>query len=541
MAEQKHAFQAEVAKLLSIVAHSLYSEKQIFLRELISNASDACDKARYAALTTPDLLKDDPEFKLVIAADKKAKTLTISDNGIGMSRDELIRDLGTIARSGTANFVAGLTGDAKKDISLIGQFGVGFYSAFMVADRVEVVSRKAGAAEAARWISDGQGEYTVAEADKAKRGTEVTLHIKDDEAEFLEPMRLRTIIHTYSDHIALPIYLVENGTETLVNAAKALWTRPRADITESQYAEFYRHVAHAMDKPALTLHWKAEGTIEYTALLFAPETRPFDLFTTERQHRVKLYVRRVFITDKCEGLVPPWLRFLQGVIDSEDLPLNISRELLQSNPVVTRIRNQVAKRVLSELDKFAEKEPESYVALWNNFGAVLKEGLYEDREHRDEIVKIARFRTTGGDALASLEDYVGRMKPGQDAIYYITGDNLDAVQKSPQLEGFRARGVEVLLLTDPVDEFWVPSLGQFKDKPFKSATKAGSDLSAIPLAEGAAKPAEAANADAGGIDALLASFRLTLKDAVKDVRKSDRLTDSPVCLIADESDLDMRL
>ena len=541
MAEQKHAFQAEVAKLLTIVAHSLYSEKQIFLRELISNASDACDKLRYAALTNPELTKDEPEFKVVIAADKKARTLTISDNGIGMSRDELVRDLGTIARSGTANFVAGLTGDSKKDMSAIGQFGVGFYSSFMVADRVEVVSRKAGETEAWRWSSDGQGEYTVAEAEKDKRGAEVTLHIKEGEAEFLEPVRLRNIIHTYSDHIALPIHLVEDGKENLVNEAKALWTRPRADITEQQYAEFYRHVAHAMDKPALTLHWKAEGTIEYSALLFVPESRPFDLFTAERQHRAKLYVRRVFITDKCEGLVPPWLRFLRGVIDSEDLPLNISRELLQSNPVVTRIRSQVARRVLSELEKFADKEPESYAAVWNDFGAVLKEGIYEDRELRDDIVKVARFRTTAGDTLASLDDYVGRMKPGQSAIYYITGESLEAVQKSPQLEGFRARGVEVLLLTDPVDEFWVPSVGDYKEKPFKSATKAGADLSAIPRADGAAKPDAPAEADAAGVDALLASFRLTLKDAVKDVRKSDRLTDSPVCLVADESDLDIRL
>ena len=540
MAEEKLPFQTEVARLLDIVARSLYSEKEIFLRELISNASDACDRLRYQALTAPELTAGDTELRIRVRADKAQRTLTIEDNGIGMGHDELIAELGTIARSGTGRFLDGLSGDAKKDVALIGQFGVGFYSAFMVADRVEVLARKAGEDKSWRWFSEGKGEFTVAESEKPGRGVSVTLHLREGEDEFLEPPRLRRIIQTYSDHIALPILLFESGKENRANAASALWARPKSDITEQQYKEFYRHVAHTLDSPALTLHWRAEGMNEYAALLFVPEARPLDLFTPERAHGVKLYVKRVFITDKCDGLVPPWLRFLRGVVDSEDLPLNISREMLQANPRVARIRQGIAKRVLGDLARMAEKEAEQHRRIWENFGAVLKEGIYEDHEHRNELVKIARFRTTAGDQLASLEDYVGRLREGQGAIYYITGESIEAVKRSPQLEGFAARGIEVLLLTDAVDEFWIPALGDYDGKSFRSVTKSGADLGAIPLSESASGDAAVAEA-AEGVGALVASFKLSLGEAVKDVRLSERLTDSPVCLVADAGDLDMRL
>ena len=544
MAEETLSFRTEVGKILHIVANALYSDKQVFLRELISNASDACDRLRYLALTQPDLTKDDAEFRVKIIADAKARTLTIADNGIGMNRDGLVEDLGTIARSGSSAFLEQLSGDAGKDLALIGQFGVGFYSAFMVADRVEVLSRRAGEAQGWHWVSDGQGSFTIGEADKNSRGTTITLHLKKDADEFLEPARLRRIVATYSDHISLPIVLVEDGKDETVNRGSALWSRAKSEITDDQYKEFYRHVGHMMDEPWLTLHWKAEGRVQYTGLLFVPSMRPMDVFQPERRHGVKLYVKRVFITDRCEELVPPWLRFLRGLVDSEDLPLNVSREMLQRNPLVSRIRSAVTKRVLGDLGRKAEKEPEDYAKFWDNFGAVLKEGLYEDQENRDELLKLARFRSTHGDKLVSLDDYVGRMKPGQQSIYYISGAEIDSLSRSPQLEGFRAKGVEVLLLTDPVDDFWIPTVGAYKDKPFRSATRAGAELGAIEgdKAEktGDEKKAEAAE-KAPGIDSLLAMFKLELGDKVKDVRVSERLTDSPVCLVADDGDIDIHL
>src|SRR5438270_1704180 len=454
---ETRTFQAEVSRLLDIVAHSLYSEKEIFLRELISNASDACDRLRYAALTQPDLAGEDSNFRVVLTPDKGARTLTVDDNGVGMSHDELIENLGTIARSGTAAFMANLGQDKDKgkDVSLIGQFGVGFYSAFMVAETVDVISRKAGDGAAWRWTSDGKGEFTIEEAEKAARGTTIVLHLRKDDEEFLDPHRLRHIVKTYSDHIALPILLKEGdpkdgGGEETLNAASALWTRSKSEITPEQYKEFYHHVAHSFDEPWLTLHARAEGKIEYTNLLFVPSSKPFDLFDPQRKNHVKLYVRRVFITDDCQSLLPPYLRFLRGVVDSEDLPLNVSREMLQNNPILSRIKSQLTKRVIGELAKKAADASAEYAKFWDNFGAVLKEGLYEDREHRDELLGLARFRSTTRDELVSLDDYVAAMKPGQDAIYTIHGDNLDVIKKSPQLEGFRARGVEVLLLTDPI-------------------------------------------------------------------------------------------
>jgi molecular chaperone HtpG len=538
-APETHHFQAEVSRLLDIVAHSLYSDRRIFLRELISNAADACDRLRYEGQSRPELLAGDPELRITIAIDKPNRVLTIADNGIGMSHDDLVENLGTIARSGTAKFMQTLSGDAKKDVSLIGQFGVGFYSAYMVADRVNVVSRKAGEDSAWQWSSDGRGAYTVTPAERAGRGTSVMLHMREDAGEFLEPLRLRAIVAQYSDHIALPIVLKGEKDET-INRASALWTRAKGEVTADQHKEFYAHVAHTGDEPWLTLHWRAEGKIEYSSLLYIPSSRPFDLFEPERRHGVRLYVRRVFITDKCEDLVPRYLRFLRGVVDSEDLPLNISREMLQHNPVLSLIRTGVTNRVLADLEKKAKESAEDYAKFWENFGAVLKEGLYEDRERRDALLALARFRTTTQDGLSSLADIVARMKPGQEAIFYIAGDESKALATSPQLEGFRKRGVEVLLFTDPVDEFWVNAVGAFQGKPFKSVTRGAADLSKI---AGDDKKEETPKPEtpSGDVGALVALFRLALQDDVKDVRVSERLTDSPVCLVADENDLDMHL
>jgi molecular chaperone HtpG len=533
-------FEAETSRLLDIVAHSLYSEKQIFLRELISNASDACDRLRYAALTEPALVEGDAHYRVVLTPVKSSRTLTIADNGIGMNREELIDNLGTIARSGTASFVGALTGEAKSDLSLIGQFGVGFYSAFMVADRVEVLSRKAGDREGWRWTSDGKGTFTVEPAPDVPRGVRIALHLREGDEEYLEPHRLREIVKTYSDHIALPIVLADGNKEDTINTASALWTRPRADITDEQYKEFYHHVGHGFDDPWLTLHAKAEGTLEYTYLLFVPSTKPFDLFDPERKSRLKLYVRRVFITDEGSELLPAYLRFLRGIVDSEDLPLNVSREMLQSNPMVARMRQQLVRRLLGELGRKASEAAGEYARFWDNFGAVLKEGLYEDREHRDTLLGLARFRSTTREGLVSLDDYIAAMRPGQEAIYTITGDNLDLLAKSPQLEGFSARGVEVLLLTDPIDEFWVPAIATYKEKPFKSATRGGADLAKIAGPE-ATKDDGEKPAPSPKLSSLIAIFKLALGEAVKDVRSSERLTDSAVCLVADEGDLDMHL
>lgn len=536
MSAQQMPFRAEVSRLLEIVAHSLYSDKEVFLRELISNAADACDKLRYEAITQPELLGDDPDFKIKVSIDKKARTVTVSDNGIGMTRDELIENLGTIAQSGTSAFLDKLKESPKSDVSQIGQFGVGFYSAFMVAQAVEVNSRKAGLEESWTWESAGQGEFSVEEGAKPSRGTEVIVYLKQNEDEFLDPIRLRDIIEKYSDFISIPVIL--EGEEKPANRAGALWLRPKNEITPEQYKEFYHYAAHAFGEPALTMHWRAEGRIEYTSLLFVPDTKPFDLFDPKRQHGVKLYVKRVFITDHAEGLVPPWLRFLRGVVDSEDLPLNVSREMLQNNPMIAKIRQGVTKRVLSDLNKYASENPEGYMKLWDNFGAVLKEGLYEDFEHRGELAKLVRCYSSAGDKQTSLADYFSRMKPGQESIFYLCGENLEQLRRNPHLEGFKAKGVEVLLLTQTVDDFWPSAMGEFEGKTFKSITRAGEDLGKI---EGEKKEEKAEKPAAEGTDDLIALIKLTLGDAVKDVRKSDRLTSSPVCLTADEGDLDIHL
>jgi molecular chaperone HtpG len=544
---ERHGFQAEVARLLDIVAHSLYSDKAVFLRELISNASDACDKLRYLSLTQPGLAADDPAFRVSLSVDRSARTLTVTDNGIGMSRDELVENLGTIARSGTAAFLKQACGgarkttngeDAKKDLALIGQFGVGFYAAFMVADQVEVLTRRAGEDAGWRWVSDGKGEFTVSPAAVETRGTRIVLHLKTGEDEFLEPARLKQIVHKYSDHIAIPIRLVEDAKEETLNSASALWMRPKPEISADQYKEFYHHVAHAFDAPWHTVHFRAEGKIEYTALLFVPSARPFDLFNPERKNLLKLYVKRVFIAEACAELLPGYLRFMRGVVDSEDLPLNISREMLQHNPVLAKIRAGLTKRILTELKKKADSGADDYAAFWDVFGAVLKEGLYEDPEQRETLLGLARFRSTRDESLVGLADYVGRMKDGQEAIWYINADDLETAQRSPQLEGFTARGIEVLLLTDPVDEFWVPAVGEVAGKPFRSVTRGGADLDKIARTDGEKKDEAPQPA---GTDALVALLRLELKDAVKDVRRSQRLTDSAVCLVAEEGDLDMHL
>ncbi len=544
MSEETHEFQAEVSRLLDIVAHSLYSNKEIFLRELISNASDACDRLRYAALTQPELLGEGEVLGIEIEIDKKGRTLTVADNGIGMNHDDLVANLGTIARSGTAAFVEQLSGDEGKDVSLIGQFGVGFYSAFMVAESVEVTTRKAGDDHAWRWSSDGAGKYTIEEAPaEAARGTRVSVRLSKEHKEFLEPARLRHIVATYSDHIALPIMLQgeDDAAPDQLNAASALWTHAKKEISDDQYKEFYHHAAHAFDDPWLTLHNKAEGVIEYTSLLFIPSVAPLDLFHPERQHGVKLYVRRVFITDKCEDLLPGWLRFVRGIVDSEDLPLNISREMLQHNPVLGKIRTGLVKRIISTLKTKAKKAPDDYAKFWSTFGAVLKEGLYEDEAQRDSLLALVRFRSThkgaGGGDWISLADYVGRMKEGQEDIYYLTGEEATALEHSPQLEGFRAKGVEVLLLSDPVDSFWVPAVGAYDTKSFRSVTRADVSLDAIKSGDEAEKPSEPET----NVSSLTALLKLTLKDEVKDVRESHRLTDSAVCLVADDQDVDMHL
>ncbi|MBM3490781.1 MAG: molecular chaperone HtpG [Alphaproteobacteria bacterium] len=539
-APQSFVFEAEVARLLKLMVNSVYSEPEVFLRELVSNASDACDKLRYRAIAEPALAPPAGLYQVDLVPDPAARTLTVADNGIGMSREELIRELGTIARSGTGGFAEQLTGDDAKDLRLIGQFGVGFYSAFIPADRVEVVSRMAGAGEAWRWSSTGDGRFEVAPAERATAGTSITLHLKPQEDRWLEAGTLARVVKKYSDHIAIPIVLVEGDKRTALNEASALWTRPRKDITAEQYREFFRHVAHAQGEPWLTLHARAEGKVEYTLLLFVPERRPLDLFDPARRHGVKLYVRRVFITDACEGLVPPYLRFLSGVVDAEDLPLNLSREVLQNNPLVQNIRANATKRVLTELRSKADKEPEAYAAFWRNFGAVLKEGIYEDTGHRADLLGLLRCRTTAGEGFVSLKDYVGRMKEQQKAIYYILGDDAEALAKSPQLEGFRARGLEVLLLADAVDDFWLMAAPEFDGKLFQSVTRGAADLTGLPLAEApTATPGEPPRE--ADVATLLALFRQSLGDKVKDVRRSERLTDSAVCLVADAEGLDLHL
>jgi molecular chaperone HtpG len=526
-APQSHAFQAEVAKLLHLMVHSVYSDRDVFLRELVSNAADALDKLRYEAIARPELLEGAPELTITITPDKTARTLTIADNGIGMSEQELVENLGTIAKSGTQAFVERAR-EAKGELHLIGQFGIGFYSAFIVAAKVDVISRHAGSQAAFRWSSEGTGTFTVEPAEAAARGTAIVLHLRDDAAEFLEDWKIESVVRTYSDHIAHPIMLAV-GPETArqINSASAIWTRAKSDVTAEQHKDFFGHISGSYSEPAITLHYRAEGRHEYTVLLYVPGERPFDLYDPERRGRQKLYVKRVYIADDVE-LLPPYLRFVRGVIDSEDMPLNISREMLQNNPQVAAIRKAVTNKVLAELKKAAESDEAAFRKVWEVFGPVIKEGLYEDMERRDQLYDIARFTTTRGEWV-SLKDYVGRLQENQTAIYYLTGEDARKAAASPQLEGYKARGVEVLLLTDPVDSFWVRTALGFDGKPFKSVTQGAADLDLI-------KPKDEAAADQKDDVAaatLVAALKQALGGKVKDVRCSKRLTESAVCLVSD--------
>lgn len=537
------SFNAEVSKVLHLMIHSLYTNKDIFVRELVSNASDACDKLRYQAQSDAALLKDDPELKIRISCDTKYRTLTIQDNGIGMNRDELVANLGTIARSGTQEFMKNLSDGKDKGVELIGQFGVGFYSAFIVSEKVEVESRKAGDKEGWRWVSDGAGEFTIEPVEgNVSRGTKITLHLKKEEKDYLDEFKIGHIVKTYSDHISIPVMFVgEKGTETLLNSSSALWMRSKSDITEAQYKEFYHAVAHSPDDPWMTIHNKAEGKIEYTNLLFIPSMPPFDLFHPDRRRRVKLYIKRVFITDDGIDLIPQWLRFLRGVVDSEDLPLNISRETLQHNAVLDKIRQGLVKRVLGDLKKRADKDAENYETFWLNFGAVLKEGLCEQGQDKLPLLEVCRFYSTkSGDDLISLDQYIERMKEGQGKVYYLTGENREAMLKSPQLEGFIKRGIEVLLFTDHVDDFWVNVVHQYKEKEMESVTRAtlSDDENDAKDKKSTDESEKKSKAD---IDNLLSLLQAILSGDVKQVRVTHKLADSPVCLAVGEGDMDIRI
>ncbi|RFA30863.1 molecular chaperone HtpG [Alkalilimnicola ehrlichii] len=532
------SFQAEVQQLLNLMIHSLYSNKEIFLRELVSNASDAADKLRFQALKDEALYEGDAELSIRVAFDKDARTITIKDNGIGMTRDEVVENLGTIARSGTRQFLEALTGDEAKDAQLIGQFGVGFYSAFVVADRVTVLTRKAGDKPqyGVRWESDGQGGYTIANEERPERGTEVILHLREGEDEFLDAFRLRHIIRTYSDHISIPILMDGEGEEAgeeKVNRASALWMRPKQDISEDEYHEFYKHVAHDFEPPLAYIHNKVEGNLSYTSLLYIPQRAPFDLWDRDQAHGIKLYVKRVFIMDDAEHLMPRYLRFVRGVIDSDDLPLNVSREILQHNRMLDRIRSASVKRVLDLLETMAKNEPEQYAGFWQTFGRVLKEGPAEDFGNRERIAKLLRFSSTHEAKEAadvSFDQYLERMGEGQDKIYYLTADSFKAAVNSPHLEVFRKKGLEVLLLTDPVDEWLVAHLENYNGKPLQSVAKGELDLGELEDKEAKEELDKAADE----YKPLLERFEKALADQVRDVRVSHRLTDSPSCLVVDD-------
>ncbi len=542
---QTHGFQAEVRELLKLMIHSLYSHREIFLRELISNASDANDRLRFAAIGEPGLLASDPELEIRVEADPAANTVSITDNGIGMTREEAVTNLGTIARSGTAEFFRGLSGDQQKDSQLIGQFGVGFYSAFIVADRVEVLSRKAGlpAESGVHWESSADGEFTVESVSRPQRGTTVKLHLKPEAKEFADPFRLRALIRRYSDHIAFPVRMRKEGEATLeleaVNQAKALWTRPRSEISDDDYRQFYQHLAHDFTDPLAWSHNRVEGKREYTSLLYLPGRAPFDLWQRDAAHGLKLYVRRVFIMDDAEQFLPLYLRFVKGVVDSSDLPLNVSRELLQQEPEVEAIRNGLTKRVLDMLAKLAKEEPEKYATFWKEFGAVLKEGVAQDAANRPALLQLLRFASThepGSEPTVSLAQYVERMKPGQDKIYYITGESVAAARTSPYIERLNQRGLEVLLLSERIDEWLMGQLpGEvegFPGKRFKDAARGDLELGTLE-SESDRKRLDEERKESKG---LLKRVKDAIGDRVLEVRVSDRLADSPACLVLGEHD-----
>ena len=539
------SFQTEVKQLLNLMIHSLYSNKEIFLRELISNASDASDKLRFEALSDEALYEDDSDLNILLEIDKDNRTVTITDKGVGMSRQEVMDNIGTIAHSGTRKFLDSMTGDQAKDAHLIGQFGVGFYSAFIVADKVTLETRRAGlgAEHGVRWSSSGEGEYEIENIKRPLRGTSITLHLRESEDEFLEPYRLRSIINRYSDHISLPIEMFkldDKGEPTqekeTINKASALWVRPKSDITDDEYKEFYKHVAHDFDEPMSWLHNKVEGTQSYTTLFYLPKQAPFDLYDRDRRYGVKLYVKRVFIMDDAEQLMPGYLRFVRGVVDSDDLPLNISREILQRNKQIDTIRNGSVKKILSHLESLAKNEPEKYTEFWNTFGNVLKEGPAEDFANREKIAKLLRFASTHNDSNAqtvTFDDYVARMKPDQEKIYYITAESYAAAKNSPHLELFKKKGIEVLLMSDRVDEWLMSHLTEYDGKPLDSVAKGELDLGKLEDKEEQNKLKEAEKS----YKDLLKRMQDTLGDKVKEVRISHRLTDSPSCMVVEQHDM----
>ncbi len=559
---KKQDFSADVSRLLEIVAHALYTNHDVFLRELISNSADACDRLRYDAIAKPELTKDNPEFRICAYKDTTNRSLTVVDNGIGMNKEELGENLGTIAKSGTAALMEQMKAANANDdkLNLIGQFGVGFYASYMVAHSIEVVSRKSGSDDIWLWESDGKSGFTIREANEqesarldGQRGTAITLQIKDEACEFLLDEKIITTIKEYSDHISVPIYLgppsevAKDKDASPVNDASALWMKQKSEITTQEYNDFYKHTSGGFDEPVMTSHWKAEGAIEFTSLLYVPMMRPWDLFDPSRKHSVKLYVKRVFITDDIDTLMYPWLRFVQGVIDSEDLPLNISRETLQYNPTIEKIKKAVARKVLGDLDKLSRDDEAGFSAFWGQFGSALKEGLYDAQEHRAALLKVCRFYSThdNGDKFTSLEEYVERMKDGQDEIYYISGESTQTIKNSPQLEGFKSRGIEVLFFTDTIDDFWLQTVQDYKEKPFKSITKGDIDLDKFEPSSGPKdtsdsdiKPDEQDNE---ATSKLLTTLQDLLKDDVNNVRKSGRLTDSPVCLVASDEGVDMNM
>ncbi len=558
--QEKQNFSADVSRLLDIVANALYTNHDVFLRELISNSADACDRLRYDAITNPDLIKDNPDFRICIYKDTTNRTLSIVDNGIGMSKEELAENLGTIAKSGTAALMeqmknANDNDDAK--LKLIGQFGVGFYASYMVSHKIQVVSKKAKSNETWLWESDGKTGFTIREPNEIEmarldgnRGTAITLYIKDEASEFLLDHKIETTIKEYSDHIDVPIFIgapsevAKDKDAKAVNSASALWMRPKNEIPKEEYDNFYKHISGGFDEPLMVSHWKAEGKIEFTSLLYIPTLRPWDMFDPSRRNFVKLYVRRVFITDDLDALMYPWLRFVRGVIDSEDLPLNISRETLQYNPTIEKIKNAVARKILSDLDKLSRDDKAKFNALWGQFGPAIKEGLYDATEHRKALLKICRFYSSSSNELTSLADYVERMKENQNKIYYLSGESLENIKNSPQLEGFKAKGIEVLFFTDTIDDFWLQSVLDYQDIPFQSITKGDIDLCGFDKEESSdnddsddEKPEK--NKENKSVAKLISKFQEILANKVHNVRISQRLIESPVCLVAPDDGVDM--
>ena len=535
-----HQFEADTGKILDIVIHSLYSNKEIFLRELVSNSSDAIDKLRYLSATDKKLSDLAENFAITISVDKKAKQLVISDNGIGMSEEDLTQSLGTIARSGTKSFLEAMSAaksdEKNKDVSLIGQFGVGFYSAFMVADKVELLTKKAGTNDAFLWSSDGKTGYEIEASEKAEHGTVITLHLKKDAKDYLDQMRLGHVIKTYADHISYPVNFLDGDEVSQLNSGSALWTRSKSDISQDEYNAFFSDMGAGFGEPLLTLHNVSEGAVNFTNLLCIPQMRPYDLFDPARKPKVKLYINRVFITEDCDAFIPAWLRFVRGVIDTSDIDLNVSRELLQHNKTLDRIGKAIVRRILSELKKMHDKKPEDYDALWSQFGIVLKEGMYEDSDNREKLLAISRFASSTQEGMTGLAGDVERMKDGQDAIYYLSSESRSQAELSPHLEGFKARGLEVLYFTDPVDEFWLPLIGEFEGKSFVSITKGQVDIDQFAKETDSEEPT-----DTPDVEALLTSMKETLGAAVADIRISKTLTDSPACLVADEGGMDLQM